>query len=189
MSRGWIGLELQACAGRAVLVGHGDFPTDPNDLQLPTGLASDLHEWARFAEVARRAGQYGGVPGSVVSQRGRLLAARLAASIGVPVGYADPTSGTVVILPPGQYHEPTPWTTGLAVSAATAALAWVALLALSQGLSSAGTWFVVLANLLVAAGLAPSIWLGRATPVWRWVSYGVATGIPLAWLALVLSLL
>lgn len=182
-------LELWARAGCAVLVGYGDLLTDPNDLRLPTGLASELHDWARFAEVVRRAGECDGAPGAVVSQRGRFLAARLASSTGVPVGYVDPMSDGVVVLPPGQYEEPTPWATGLTVSAATAVLAWVALFALSQALDLVGTWFAVVANLLVAAGLVPSIWLGRATPVWRWVAYGAAAGIPLSWITLLLSLL
>jgi len=88
-----------------------------------------------------------------------------------------------------QPGEPTPWATGLIVSAMAATVVGVALLTLSQDLASNGDWLVVLANLLVAAGLAPSIWLGRATPIWRWVAYGTAAGIVLAWIALLLSLL
>jgi hypothetical protein len=86
-----------------------------------------------------------------------------------------------------QPGEPTPWATGLIVSAMAATVVGVALLSLSQDLASNGAWLVVLANLLVAAGLAPSIWLGRATPIWRWVAYGTAAGIVLAWIALLLS--
>jgi len=41
----------------------------------------------------------------------------------------------------------------------------------------------------VAAGLAPSMWLTRAIPVWRWVAYGAAGGILLTWITLLLSLL
>jgi len=88
-----------------------------------------------------------------------------------------------------QPGEPPPWATGLTVSAAAAAVVGVALLSLSQGLASNGSWVVVLANLLVAAGLTPSIWLGRATPIWRWVAYGTAAGIVATWIALLLSLL
>ncbi|MBV8996837.1 MAG: DUF2537 domain-containing protein, partial [Pseudonocardiales bacterium] len=44
-------------------------------------------------------------------------------------------------------------------------------------------------NLLVAVGLTPSIWLTRATPIWRWIAYGAAAGILLTWLTLLLSLL
>jgi hypothetical protein len=65
----------------------------------------------------------------------------------------------------------------------------IALLSLSQGLATVGIWPVVLANLLVAGGLAPSIWLARATPIWRWIAYGTAAGIALTWIALLLSLL
>lgn len=85
--------------------------------------------------------------------------------------------------------EPTPWATGLIVSAMAATVVGVAFLSLSQDLASNGAWLVVLANLLVAAGLAPSIWLARAIPIWRWVAYGTAAGIVLAWIALLLSLL
>lgn len=88
--------------------------------------------------------------------------------------------------PPG---EPTPWATGLTVSAMAAAVVVVALLSLSQDLAPNGAWLVVLANLLVAAGLTPSIWLARTTPIWRWLAYGTAAGIALAWAALLLSLL
>jgi hypothetical protein len=88
-----------------------------------------------------------------------------------------------------QPGEPTPWATGLAVSAVAAVIVGIALLSLSQGLASNGRGLVVLANLLVAAGLSPSIWLGRATPIWRWVAYGTAAGIALTWIALLLSLL
>lgn len=88
-----------------------------------------------------------------------------------------------------QPGEPTPWATGLIVSAMAATVVGVALLSLSQDLASNGAWLVVLANLLVAVGLAPSIWLGRATPIWRWVAYGTAAGIVLTWVALLLCLL
>lgn len=85
--------------------------------------------------------------------------------------------------------EPTPWATGLTVTALTAVIVGITLLSLSLGLVTVGIWLVVLANLLVAAGLAPSIWLARSTPIWRWVAYGAAAGIPLTWIALLLSLL
>jgi Protein of unknown function (DUF2537) len=85
--------------------------------------------------------------------------------------------------------EPTPWATGLTVSAMTAVIVGIALFSLSQGLATVGVWPVVLANLLVAAGLAPSMWLARATPIWRWVAHGTAAGILLTWITLLLSLL
>ena len=86
-------------------------------------------------------------------------------------------------------REPTPWATGLTVTALTAVIVGIALFSLSVGLATVGIWPVVLANLLVAAGLAPSMWLARSTPTWRWVAYGADTGGPLTWIALLLSLL
>jgi Protein of unknown function (DUF2537) len=91
-----------------------------------------------------------------------------------------------VPVPPG---EPTPWATGLTVSAAAAVISGIALVSLSQALEPHGRGFIALANLLVAAGLTPSMWLARKTPVWRWVAHGTAAGILLTWLALLLSLL
>ncbi|MGH3932624.1 MAG: DUF2537 domain-containing protein [Pseudonocardiaceae bacterium] len=182
-------LELQARAGRAVLIGHGSLLLDPGDLQLPSGLEPALHEWARVAETVGRAGDCEREPGVLVSQRGRLLAARLADATGVPVAYGDPMAGGMEILAPGQDQEPTPWATGGALSAATAALVGIALFALSEGLAARGAWSVVVANIVVAAGLAPSIWLTRTIPIWRWVAYGAAGGILLTWITLLLSLL
>lgn len=186
----WVtGLELSARAGRVVLAGPGDRPPDPGELPLPAGLAPALHEWALIAEAVHRSGNCAGEPAVLVSERGRVLAARLATSTGVPVRYTDPIAGGIEVLPPGQDREPTPWATGLPISAVTAVIVAVALLALSDGLASVGGWAVVLANLLAAAGLAPSIWLAWATPIWRWVAYGTVAGILLTWLALLLSLL
>ncbi len=65
----------------------------------------------------------------------------------------------------------------------------IGLLSLSQALAPEGRGVVALANLLAAAGLTPSIWLARATPIWRWVAYGAVAGITLTWLALLFSLL
>ncbi|MGH3941320.1 MAG: DUF2537 domain-containing protein [Pseudonocardiaceae bacterium] len=184
-----MGLELYARAGRAVLIGYGSIPLDPGDLQLPSGLEPALHEWARIAETVGRAGDCEREPGVLVSQRGRLLAIRLAGATGVPVAYGDPMAGGIEILSPGQGREPTPWATGGALSAATAVLVGIALFAFSEGLAARGAWSVVVANIVVAAGLTPSMWLTRAIPTWRWVAYGAAVGILLTWIILLLSLL
>lgn len=182
-------LELHARAGRAVLIGPGDRPLDPGDLSLPSGLELALHEWARIAETVSLAGDGERAAGVLVSRRGRLLAARLAGAISVPVAYCDPMVGEIEILSPGQGGEPTPWLTGGALSVATAVLVAITLFALSDGLATRGIWSVVVVNVVVAAGLAPSIWLTWAMPVWRWVAYGAVGGILLTWIILVLSLL
>lgn len=85
--------------------------------------------------------------------------------------------------------EPTPWATGLTISAVAAVIVGIGLLRLSQALEPNGRGIVTLANLLVAAGLTPSLWLTRNTPIWRWLAYGAAAGMALTWLTLLLSLL
>ena len=89
-------------------------------------------------------------------------------------------------MPPG---EPTPWATGLTVSVMAAVMVGIGLISLSQALEPNGRGVVAIANVLVATGLSPSIWLARHTPVWRWLAHGAAAGIILTWLALLLSLL
>ena len=39
-------------------------------------------------------------------------------------------------------------------------------------------------NLVAVVGSAPTVWRWRATPVWRWVVYGLAAGVALAWIGL-----
>jgi len=65
----------------------------------------------------------------------------------------------------------------------------VTVVSLSLGLGETSHWLALVANVLVVGGLAPSVWLGRRVPVWRWVAYGVVTGVLVAWLVLILTLL
>lgn len=193
LSLGWssvergIGLELRAQAGSAVLTSHGDHGPDPAWLMVSEELRAALDEWARVAETVALGGdgqQGRPSPAELVSRRGRQLAARLAAATGYPVGYVDPRTGGVELIG----REPTPWATGLTVSAVSAAMVLVALVALARGLAEVGAWVPAVTLLLVTAGLAPSVWLVRLTPVWRWLGCGVAAGVLLSWVVLLLSL-
>ncbi len=172
------GLELRVREGRAVLTSLGDGAAEPG---LPADLRDALHEWARVAEYLGT----GSKDAVLVSRRGRQLAGRVAATTGRPVGYVDPLEGGVELIG----SEPTPWGTGLTVSAATVALVMAALVSLADGLAEIAPWVAVVALLLATAGLAPSVWLGRDTPVWRWVAYGVAAGVALSWVMVVALLL
>jgi hypothetical protein len=179
-----IAVELRADQGRAVLVGA------PESLDLPPALAGALHEWA---EVATAVSQEAADADTVerVSARGRQLASRLAATVGTDVGYADPVRGVVERVPPPRRtpSEPVPWATGITVSAFVAAVVLAAVVTLSAGLAEVHPLLALFGNLAVAAGLAPSVWLARRTPVWRWVGYGVAAGVAVAWVALLLGTL
>jgi hypothetical protein len=207
-------VQLRARDGRAVLA-EDDIDLDADEIDLDGDLARALHEWARVAEaVARSAGTDGSAvaAGSLISRRGRQLATRLSVELGTVVSYVDPLTGEIVEVgepddgwppqrqggahaaredreKPARRAEPTPWFTGLVVSAFAAVIVVLAVIALSEALGAASRWLAVAANVIIALGLAPSIWLARNVPVWRWVAYGVIGGIVLAWIALLLTLL
>lgn len=191
-------MELRIRGERAVLAGpggEGAREVDPRRLAIGADLAQALHEWARVASAVSRAGGDAEVATSVVSQRGRQLAGRLATVMGTTVRFVDPVSGveTVIEPPPrvvarrrgmpGAAAEPTPWLTGLTVSAFAAVLVTVAMLALAGTLArETSVWLAVVASVVVTAGIGPSLWLGRRLPIVRWAVYGAGAGIIAAWL-------
>ncbi|WP_410581593.1 DUF2537 domain-containing protein [Amycolatopsis sp. lyj-108] len=197
-------MELRIREGRAVLAGRGGDSThevDPHSLAIGSDLAQALHEWAR---VASAVGSSGTEAASVVSQRGRQLAQRVAATMGTSVRYVDPVSGDGVIVDPptpaprselarrlfgtpDPAGEPTPWLTGLTVSAFIAAVVVVAMLALANTLArETNGWLALLASVVVTAGITPSLWLARRVPIVRWASFGAAAGIVIAWIGVLI---
>lgn len=182
-------------ADRAVLVDrHRRRELDPEHLRLPETLVSDLREWARVIDRIGRGEKTGEAAARVISQRGSQLATRIAAEAGIEIDYRDPNSGE--LWKPGKSRvaptagpEPIPWGTGLTVSAFFAAIVVLALTVVTFGLAEVSPLLAGIVNIAVAAGFAPSIWLGRRVLVWRWVALGTAAGIVLAWMALLLSAL
>lgn len=198
------GVELRVRDERAVVAWSGD-DDSKLDLRLGIELTDALDEWARVAEAVRRTGT--GVGGDLVSRRGRQLVARLAEILDEPVRYRDPLSGALTVVHPprlvprltdstsrqrpaapahrfrGWGTAPaTPWATGLTVAAFVAVFVFVAMLALARSLEgeTAG-WVAVLASAVVTGGISPSLWLGRAVPVVRWIVLGAVAGLGLAW--------
>jgi len=191
-------MELRIRGEQAVLAGPGGEDArevDPRRLAIGPDLAQALHEWARVASAVARSGPDAEVAGSVVSQRGRQLAARLAAVMGTQVQFVDPVTGAEVVVdpPPGPAEpvrrpprtappEPTPWLTGLTVSAFAAAIVIVAMLALATTLAQETSgWLALIAALVVTGGVAPSLWLGRKVLIVRWAVYGAAAGLVVSW--------
>src|SRR6185312_14911807 len=72
--------------------------------------------------------------------------------------------------------RPTPWATGLLIAAFVAVFVTLADVALCQAFAEAFGLLWIPANLLVGAGLAPSLWLLRRTPLWRWPALGAMNG-------------
>lgn len=218
-------MQLRAVGERAVLVGPSDVAgaaereVDPGNLALDAELSEALHEWARVAAAVRRsAGGEGEAASTVVSRRGMQLAARLAASMGMPVGYVDPLTGEVSVVDPPEEEprpsqrparaarpeskraashrapepagaEPVPWLTGLTVSAFSFVLVLVAVLTLAVTLAATNPLLAIASDVVVTVGLLPSVWLVRHTPIWRWIGFGVAAAIAAGWLALPFLLL
>lgn len=184
-------MELRVDGDRPVLFNGGHEPIDPDRLPLTPELAGALREWAR---VVARVTERGPAPEQVrvaVNRRGQQLAASVAAESGGPVDYRDPVSGALVPVAPGgapRAGEPTPWGTGLTVSAFCAAIMTCALIVLDSVLADASLWLVLVANVVVAAGLAPTVVVTRRLPVWRWVGFGLGAGVVLGWLAWLFSL-
>jgi hypothetical protein len=179
---------------------------DPHSLALGGDLAEALHEWARVADAVHRNGQEGGTAAArLISRRGQQLAGRIAAAMGRPVSYADPLTGeiTEVSVPVAEpasgwfasrersdvVAERPPWATGLTISFVTAVLMMIVVITLSLALGAANRWLPLIANVVIALGLAPSVWLARRALVWRWVAFGVVAGIVIAWIALLFTAL
>jgi ABC-type spermidine/putrescine transport system permease subunit I len=74
--------------------------------------------------------------------------------------------------------------TGLTVSAASLVLVVVTVVTLAATLAETYSLLALASNVVVTAGLLPSLWLIHRQQIWRWVAYGVAVGLALTWLAL-----
>jgi hypothetical protein len=87
--------------------------------------------------------------------------------------------------PPG----PTPWATGLLIAAFVAVFLTLADVALCRAFAEAFGLLWIPANLLFGLGLAPSLWLLRRTPLWRWPALGATVGLGVSWIVLLLAML
>lgn len=82
--------------------------------------------------------------------------------------------------------EPPAWAPGITLAVFAALVVGLAVLVLSTGLSDM-PWLAVSANVLVAAGLAPALWLSRHLPVLRWIAAGAAAGVLIGWIGALIS--
>ncbi|MCE7009029.1 DUF2537 domain-containing protein [Kibdelosporangium philippinense] len=191
-------MELRTNRERAELIGPDDEVIDPQLLDVPAELTTDLHEWARVVAAMQRADAPEDASAAVlVSRRGMQLADRLSAVLQMTVRYHDPLTGEVLFVdaapeppaPPQPVVEETPWPTGLTVSGLMAIVTFAAVLTLAITLSETSALLAIGANAVVTAGLAPSVWLARNVLIWRWVALGVAAGLALGWVGLLFVLL
>jgi hypothetical protein len=180
-------------AHRVAVVELGD--RQPGDPPLPADLQAAVDEWVAYAGAVARSGRPEEL--ELLRRRGRQLASRLSGVLGRPVEFVDPVDGVVESVTVGtgplprlrEPSGPTPWSTGLVISAFTAIFVGIADVALSSAFAEAFGALWVPANLLVGLGLAPSLWLMRRLAVWRWFALGAAAGLVAAWVVLLLRLL
>jgi uncharacterized protein DUF2537 len=191
-------VQLRAVGERAVFVGHdglADREVDPRHLRLDDDLTDALHEWARVAAAVRRtAATEDAAAAAVVARRGLQLASRVAAAVGASISYVDPVTGRSRTVDPPELErparsatapaEPVPWLTGLTLSGASVVLVLLTMVTLAATLAETHALLALGSNVVVTAGLLPSLWLIHRLPIWRWVAYGVAVALALAWVAL-----
>jgi hypothetical protein len=144
-----------------------------------------------FAAAVTRVGRAEDI--DLVRKRGRQLASRVADVLGRPVEFVDPVSRAVEVIAAGStgpiarlavQTTPTPWPTGLTVAGFFAVFVGIGDTVLSRAFAEAFGFLWLPANLLVGLGLAPTLWLLRSTPVWRWVALGATVGLGIAWVVL-----
>lgn len=78
------------------------------------------------------------------------------------------------------------WAPGITMALFVAGLVAVALIVLTSGLSDTW-WLAVVVNLVIAAGMAPALWLSRDLPVLRFLAAGAAVGLMVGWLCMLVA--
>lgn len=63
----------------------------------------------------------------------------------------------------------------------------VAVMAFGSQLARINPALAVILELVVVAGVAPSVWRLRWASVWRWLVYGAAAGVVAGWTALLVG--
>lgn len=104
-----------------------------------------------------------------------------------PMKPTTPWEGRTVPAPGHDTPEPTPWATGLAVSAFIAVLTAAAVYSFGTALAHVHWTLAVAVNVIAAGGTAPTAWRWRHTPVTRWVLAGIGAGVLVGWVILLIG--
>ncbi|MGI8416648.1 MAG: DUF2537 domain-containing protein [Nakamurella sp.] len=79
------------------------------------------------------------------------------------------------------------WAPGITLAVFMALLVAVALLVLTTGLSNVPA-LAIGVNVVIAAGMAPALWLSRGLPVLRFLAAGAAVGMVAGWICILVAL-
>lgn len=82
--------------------------------------------------------------------------------------------------------DPPAWGPGLALALFFAALVAVALIVLTSGVVDTPVLAVII-NVVIAAGMAPALWLSRTLPVLRFLAGGAAAGLVIGWIWMLIT--
>lgn len=85
------------------------------------------------------------------------------------------------------YSEPTPWAAGITVAILVGVLTAAGVYAFGDALAQVHPLLAVAVNLIAVGGATPTAWRWRYAPVTRWVIAGLAGGVLLGWISLLLS--
>lgn len=76
---------------------------------------------------------------------------------------------------PGPYAQ-TPWLTGVVLSVLAGIFTVLVMLSFYSVIAAFNAAVGVVVVLIAIAGVAPTVWVLRSRPVWRWACAGVAIG-------------
>ncbi|KSZ58534.1 membrane protein [Rhodococcus pyridinivorans KG-16] len=82
---------------------------------------------------------------------------------------------------------PTPWATGLTLTAFSFIATVITVVACGQALGRIHPALAVVVNVVTVAGVAPTVWSWLRVQVLRWLAAGFLAGVPFGWLALLVS--
>ncbi|OBA32214.1 DUF2537 domain-containing protein [Rhodococcus pyridinivorans] len=82
---------------------------------------------------------------------------------------------------------PTPWATGLTLTALSFVATVITVVACGQVLGRIHPVLAVVVNVVTVAGVAPTVWSWLRVQVLRWLAAGFLAGVPFGWLALLVS--
>ncbi|KHJ70308.1 MULTISPECIES: DUF2537 domain-containing protein [Rhodococcus] len=82
---------------------------------------------------------------------------------------------------------PTPWATGLTLTAFSFVATVITVVACGQVLGRIHPALAVVVNVVTVAGVAPTVWSWLRVQVLRWLAAGFVAGVPFGWLALLVS--
>ncbi|MFX1756409.1 Protein of uncharacterised function (DUF2537) [Rhodococcus gordoniae] len=88
---------------------------------------------------------------------------------------------------PARDPAPTPWGTGLTLTAFSFVATVIAVVACGRVLGRIDPVLAVVVNIVTAAGIVPTVWSWLRVPVLRWLAAGVVGGVPFGWLALLVA--